>query len=159
MQTLLSNPVSLVNGTIFNANIFFPATSTLAYSDHLLLQSLVLAPLYAVTRDVVLCYNVLLLASLVTSALAMKLVGSPISFIRGPFVAEGVLQGGLGALIAIGLLWAGFAVVRAWWGGDLSAVLDGAAIQFLPVRLVGLLVAGAMSVGAAGGFAASRHAA
>jgi len=89
----------------------------------------------------------------------MKLVGSPVSFIRGPFVAEGVLQGGLGALIAIGLLWAGFAVVRAWWGGDLSAVLDGAAIQFLPVRLVGLLVAGAMSVGAAGGFAASRHAA
>jgi cell division transport system permease protein len=89
----------------------------------------------------------------------MKLVGSPVSFIRGPFVAEGLLQGGLGAVIAIGLLWAGFAVVRAWWGGDLSAILDGAAIQFLPVRLVGLLVAGAMSVGAAGGFAASRHAA
>jgi cell division transport system permease protein len=89
----------------------------------------------------------------------MKLVGSPVSFIRGPFVAEGLLQGGLGAVIAVGLLWAGFAVVRAWWGGDLSAVLDGAAIQFLPVRLVGLLVAGAMLVGAAGGFAASRHAA
>ena len=30
----------------------------------------------------------------------MQLVGSPIAFIRGPFVAEGVLQGGLGALIA-----------------------------------------------------------
>jgi cell division transport system permease protein len=88
----------------------------------------------------------------------MKLVGSPVSFIRGPFVAEGLLQGGLGAAIAVGLLWAGFAGVRAWWGGDLSAVLDGAAIQFLPVRLVGLLVAGAMLVGAAGGFAASRHA-
>ena len=89
----------------------------------------------------------------------MKLVGSPVSFIRGPFVAEGLLQGGLGALIAVGLLWAGFAVVRAWWGGDLSGVLDGAAIRFLPARLVGLLVAGAMFVGAAGGFAASRHAA
>jgi cell division transport system permease protein len=89
----------------------------------------------------------------------MKLVGSPVSFIRGPFVAEGLLQGGFGALIAVGLLWAGFAVVRAWWGGDLSAILEGAAIQFLPVRLVGLLVAGAMFVGAAGGFAASRHAA
>jgi cell division transport system permease protein len=89
----------------------------------------------------------------------MKLVGSPVSFIRGPFVAEGLLQGGLGAIIAVALLWAGFAAVRAWWGGDLSAVLDGAAIQFLPARLVGLLVAGAMFVGAAGGFAASRHAA
>ena len=88
----------------------------------------------------------------------MKLVGSPVSFIRGPFVAEGLLQGGLGSLIAVALLWAGFAAVRAWWGGDLSAVLDGAAIQFLPVKLVGLLVAGAMLVGGAGGFAASRHA-
>jgi cell division transport system permease protein len=89
----------------------------------------------------------------------MKLVGSPVSFIRGPFIAEGLLQGGLGAVFAIALLWAGFAAVRAWWGGDLSSLLDGAAIQFLPARLVALLVAGAMFVGAAGGFTASRHAA
>jgi cell division transport system permease protein len=89
----------------------------------------------------------------------MKLVGSPVAFIRGPFIAEGFLQGGLGALIAIGLLWLGFAAVRAWWGGDLAAMLDGAALQFLPGRLVALLVTGGMFVGAAGGFAASRHAA
>jgi cell division transport system permease protein len=88
----------------------------------------------------------------------MKLVGSPVAFIRGPFIAEGFLQGGLGALLAIALLWAGFAIARAWWGGDLSVMLDGAVLQFLPVRTVGLLVAGAMFVGAAGGFAASRHA-
>ena len=88
----------------------------------------------------------------------MKLVGSPVAFMRGPFIAEGVLQGGLGAAIAIVLLWAGFTVVRALWGGDLSTMLDGAVLQFLPVRTVGLLVAGAMFVGAAGGFAAARHA-
>jgi cell division transport system permease protein len=88
----------------------------------------------------------------------MKLVGSPIAFIRGPFVAEGFLQGGLGAVVAIGLLWLGFVAVRAWWGGDLAAMLDGASLQFLPGRMVGLLVAGGMLVGAAGGFAASRHA-
>ncbi len=88
----------------------------------------------------------------------MKLVGSPVAFIRGPFIAEGFLQGGLGALIATALLWLGFAAVRSWWGGDLAAMLDGAALQFLPGRLVGLLVAGGMFVGAAGGFAASRHA-
>ena len=72
----------------------------------------------------------------------MKLVGSPVAFIRGPFIAEGLLQGGVGAVIAIALLWLGFAAVRAWWGGDLAAVLDGAALRFLPARLVGLLVAG-----------------
>lgn len=88
----------------------------------------------------------------------MKLVGSPVAFIRGPFIAEGFLQGGVGAVLAIALLWAGFAVVRAWWGGDLTTLLDGAALQFLPVRTVGLLVAGATCVGAAGGFAASRDA-
>jgi len=74
MQAVLSNPASLFNGTVFNANIFYPATGTLAYSDHLLLQSVLLAPFYAVTHDVVLCYNVLLLASLVASALAMHLL-------------------------------------------------------------------------------------
>src|SRR5436190_7011312 len=74
MQAVLSNPWSLFNGAVFNANIFYPAAGTLTYSDHLLLQSAVLAPLYAVTRDVVLCYNVLLLASLVGSALAMHLL-------------------------------------------------------------------------------------
>jgi hypothetical protein len=73
MQAVLSNPASLFDGTVFNANIFYPAAGTLAYSDHLLLQSVLLAPLYAVTHDVVLCYNVLLLASLVASALAMHL--------------------------------------------------------------------------------------
>jgi cell division transport system permease protein len=88
----------------------------------------------------------------------MKLVGSPVAFIRGPFIAEGFLQGGLGAVLAIALLWAGFIVVRALWGGELSTMLDGAVLQFLPVRTAALLVVGAMVVGAAGGFAASRHA-
>ena len=88
MQTLLSNPASLINGAIFNANIFFPATSTLAYSDHLLLQSLLLAPFYAITGDVVLCYNVLLLASLVGSALAMHLfVRSTVRTEAGAYLA------------------------------------------------------------------------
>ena len=89
----------------------------------------------------------------------MKLVGSPVVFIRGPFVAEGLLQGGLGAVLALTLLWGGFAVVRAWWGGDLASLLEGASLQFLPLRLTATLVAGGMLVGAAGGFVASRHAA
>jgi cell division transport system permease protein len=88
----------------------------------------------------------------------MKLVGSPLAFIRGPFIAEGFLQGGIGAIFAIALLWLGFFVVRAWWGSDLASTLDGAVLQFLPVRMVAILVAGGMLVGAGGGFAASRHA-
>ena len=88
----------------------------------------------------------------------MKLVGSPIGFIRGPFIAEGVLQGGLGAVIAVALLWVGFIGVRAWWGSALAAVLDGASLQFVPLSWVVFIIAGGMLVGAGGGFAASRHA-
>ena len=88
----------------------------------------------------------------------MHLVGSPIAFIRGPFVAEGVLQGGMGALIALGCLWLGFAATGAWWGTELGALLDGDSIQFLPARFCASLVAGGMVVGGTGGFAAARHA-
>jgi len=88
----------------------------------------------------------------------MNLVGSPMTFIRGPFVAEGLLQGGIGALLALVLLWLGFAVATAWWGGPLTTLLDGLSLRFLPLRMAALLVAGGMMVGAAGGFAASRHA-
>ena len=37
----------------------------------------------------------------------MQLVGAPLAYIRGPFVAEGVLQGGGGAILAILALWIG----------------------------------------------------
>ncbi|OFW17008.1 MAG: hypothetical protein A3H29_07585 [Acidobacteria bacterium RIFCSPLOWO2_02_FULL_67_21] len=88
----------------------------------------------------------------------MQLVGSPIAFIRGPFVAEGVLQGGCGALMALGALWLGFAAVNLWWGAGLAMMLEDRSLQFLPVQLSTALVAGGMVVGGAGGFAASRHA-
>jgi Protein of unknown function (DUF3108) len=88
MQTLLSNPVSVLTGAVFNGNIFYPASGTLAFSDHLLLQCLALTPLYAVTRDVVLCYNVLLIVSLVASAFAMHLlVRNVVSTESGAYLA------------------------------------------------------------------------
>jgi len=88
----------------------------------------------------------------------MQLVGSPLAFIRGPFVAEGILQGGLGSLAALFVLWVGFAAAGAWWGPELGTMLEGASIRFLPVGLCAALVAGGMVVGAAGGLVAARHA-
>ncbi len=46
----------------------------------------------------------------------MQLVGAPFAYVRGPFVAEGVLQGGAGALLALLLLWAVFLVGKASYG-------------------------------------------
>jgi cell division protein FtsX len=81
------------------------------------------------------------------------------AFIRGPFVAEGFLQGGIGALLAITCLWVGFLAAMSWWGADLAAILDGGALHFLPVRLCLYLLLGGMVVGSAGGLVAAREAA
>jgi hypothetical protein len=53
LRALSDHPGWLLNGRVFDANIFFPAANTLAYSDHLLLQAIVLWPIFAVTRDLV----------------------------------------------------------------------------------------------------------
>ena len=88
----------------------------------------------------------------------MELVGAPMSFIRGPFVAEGFLQGGMGAVLALLTLIGGYMAARAWWGDALAQAFDGTALEFLPIRLCALLLAGGMVVGSIGGFVASRHA-
>src|SRR5712692_904736 len=51
LRTLSTHPGWLLSGRVFEANIYFPAHHTLAYSDHLLLQALFLWPLYALTHD------------------------------------------------------------------------------------------------------------
>lgn len=71
LRAWTTNPASVLNGDVFNANIFYPAENTLAYSDHFLLQALALAPVYAVTKDTVLCYNLLVIVSIALSGLAM----------------------------------------------------------------------------------------
>jgi len=88
----------------------------------------------------------------------MELVGAPLSYIRGPFVAEGFLQGGIGAILAIAGLGIGLAIANAWWGADLQAFLDGQPLRFLPVRQSAYLVLGGMLVGSVGGLVASWQA-
>jgi cell division transport system permease protein len=88
----------------------------------------------------------------------MALVGAPLGYLRGPFVVEGLLQGGLGALVAIGLLYAGF-LAAAWRYGDALASLIGSeSVTFLSASLTGLLIAGGMAVGCLGGIIAARSA-
>jgi hypothetical protein len=71
LQTISESPLKLVTGGVFDANIFYPARQTLTYSDHFLLQALATWPIYFVTHNPVLCYNVVLFGSLVASAWAM----------------------------------------------------------------------------------------
>ena len=81
----------------------------------------------------------------------MQLVGAPLGFVRGPFVAEGVLQGGGGAMVAVdgavgrvhrraGPGQRRCIGVRSGWGRS----------TFLPLSTWLVLVAGGMLCGCAG---------
>jgi cell division transport system permease protein len=86
----------------------------------------------------------------------MQLVGAPQAYIRGPFVMEGVLQGGLGALVALILLAVLFFALRARYLTPLASMLSLTSLQFLPVGLCFLVVLGGMAVGCVGGLVAAR---
>jgi cell division transport system permease protein len=85
----------------------------------------------------------------------MELVGAPMTFVRGPFVMEGVLQGGLGAAVALAVLWMLFSLVRAQLGSSPVQFLGLAELRFLPWQVCVSLVAGGMLVGCLGAFFAS----
>lgn len=87
----------------------------------------------------------------------MHLVGAPLRFVRGPFVAEGVLQGGIGALMALLVLGAGFATVKSMYGETAAGLLGLDDVQFLPLGRVLLMVLGGMAVGCLGGLVAARN--
>jgi cell division transport system permease protein len=85
----------------------------------------------------------------------MQLVGAPQAFIRGPFVMEGVLQGGVGALLALVALGVAFLALRGRYLMPLASAMNMATVHFLPVELCILLVVGGMAVGCLGGLVAA----
>jgi cell division transport system permease protein len=85
----------------------------------------------------------------------MQLVGAPQAYIRGPFVMEGILQGGTGAALALMALLAAFVVVRARYLVPLASTIDTSSVRFLPLGLCGIVVVGGMAVGCVGGLVAA----
>jgi hypothetical protein len=89
IKAWLADPGLVLSGRVFDANIFHPAAGSLTFSDHLLVQSLMLAPVYAVTGNLSLAYNLLLIASLALSGLAMHALvkgvtgSTPAAFVAG----------------------------------------------------------------------------
>jgi cell division transport system permease protein len=85
----------------------------------------------------------------------MQLVGAPQVYVRGPFVMEGILQGGAGGGLALAALAGGFFLLRARYFVPLASSIDLPAIRFLPLELCVLLVLGGMVVGCLGGLVAA----
>jgi cell division transport system permease protein len=86
----------------------------------------------------------------------MSLVGAPLAYVRGPFVVEGILQGGVGAILAIVLLWIVFAAANARFGAVAAQTIGLGAITFLPLSLSLVVIAGGMLLGCVGGLVVAR---
>jgi cell division transport system permease protein len=86
----------------------------------------------------------------------MELVGAPFAYIRGPFIAEGLVQGGMGALLAIVGLLAAFAAIRARYGGTIADAVGLTGFAFVPTQMLLLLLVGGMALGCLGGFVVAR---
>jgi hypothetical protein len=104
----------------WNANIFYPAPLTLTYSEHLFAQALQAAPVYAATRNVILCYNLLFLSTFVLSGL-------------GLFLLLRDITGDALAAFSGGLLFA-FAPYRFEHASHLQLL----SLQWLPFALLGI---------------------
>jgi len=85
----------------------------------------------------------------------MQLVGAPQIYIRGPFVMEGTLQGGLAAIVAVAGLGITFLALRATYLAPLAATINLSSVRFLPLDLCLWLIVGGMAVGCLGGLVAT----
>ncbi|PYQ25075.1 MAG: hypothetical protein DMF79_00155 [Acidobacteria bacterium] len=85
----------------------------------------------------------------------MRLVGATQAYVKGPFVTEGMIQGGLGGLLSVGLLW----LAVRWLTQGLAAGSDllGRAPIGLPSGLPAMLVVGGMVVGVVGSLVSLRR--
>jgi len=84
----------------------------------------------------------------------LLLVGAPYAAVRGPFVAEGWMQGTLGALVALAALAVTHSAGLARYGASLGSALGLERIPFLSGRTMIALVAGAGLVGGLAGLVA-----
>ncbi len=85
----------------------------------------------------------------------MRLVGATQAYVKGPFVTEGMIQGGLGGLLSVALLW----LAVRWLTQCLAAGSDllGRAPIGLPPGLPAMLVLGGMVVGVVGSLVSLRR--
>ncbi len=77
----------------------------------------------------------------------MQLVGAPFAYVRGPFVAEGILQGGIGAIVALIALTVAFYFVRTKFD----------TLTFLALPMAVILLFGGILLGCLGGYVVARR--
>jgi cell division transport system permease protein len=87
----------------------------------------------------------------------MRLVGATERMIRGPFIIEGVLQGAIGGLLALALLFGVYAGAKQSLHGATSLVWSFLFAKFLPWQTLAALVAGGIFAGWFGSWLSVRE--
>ncbi|MBV9493428.1 MAG: ABC transporter permease [Acidobacteria bacterium] len=87
----------------------------------------------------------------------MRLVGATERIIRGPFLIEGLLQGTLGGLLSVGLLYVFFEAARRTIAPSSSLLWGFLFVGFLPWQKIAALVAGGMLAGWFGSWLSVRE--
>jgi cell division transport system permease protein len=87
----------------------------------------------------------------------MQLVGATLWFIKFPFFLEGILQGLLGASLAIGLCYGLFALLMTWVRPTGELFVDFSLIQFLPLPVIMCMLLGGAFLGGLGSLFSLRH--
>ncbi|MCU0242593.1 MAG: permease-like cell division protein FtsX [Vicinamibacteria bacterium] len=85
----------------------------------------------------------------------MRLVGATSAYVKGPFVVEGMLQGGLSGLLAVACLYLAFRVLAR--DAPAGAELLGRAVVFLPAPVALAIIVGGMVVGIFGSLVSLRR--
>jgi len=86
-QKLLDGDIS----SFFEANIFYPSSLVLAFSEHLLAPTLLTLPIYLVSGNVLLSYNLLLLLSFALSGWGAYLLVKDLCGEEAPAIFAGIL--------------------------------------------------------------------
>ena len=90
-----------------------------------------------------------------SEAAALDLLGASRGFVRAPIIAEGILQGVMGAMIAAGLLWLMFRATAPAIAEALPAAFGPMGPAFLPVADIALLIGMGAGCGLIGSWLAS----
>jgi hypothetical protein len=119
------NHAMLDGASLFDANVFYPARNTLAYAEHLLGVSVFTLPVYALTRNPALAYNVVwvlsyVLCGLATQALAWRITRDHLASFVGAVAYTYCFYRMLHGHAHIQLLWAcwtplSLLILERWW--------------------------------------------
>lgn len=116
---------------LFDANIFFPATGTLAYSDATLLQGVLGAPLLWAGAPPSLVYNLLLLAGFAGSGVAMFVLARHLTGRVGPALVAAavytVLPYRIEHFMHLEMQWTVFVPLTLW---ALHRAVESASVRF-----------------------------